>query len=387
MKKNHPSSFPSTPRNTKFSPNTREDEKKQNPETLYTTVAPQGERLSPVLKEDKQEQPLSREEQGLGATAATLRTTITLSEKQITALLQHSRLVTSYQENVRHMCGIVYGNPHALEEKFEEIQKNPATGDDLSLRIKIIPEGFHNLAGKQILGIKSSARKTAEEALPTLCGLVDCYVEAVKQVRGDLTTIPEIALPYYEQGIGKETIAKILQTSPYPESENTSLTNDKIVDRTRQHPAVKRYHTQIEYWCGVVFGKPDILQQQTEALFADPTAAEELAWQLAAYPQSIGHYAGVKVCGLKNKTRKHAEAGLSHLISAIDNCANAIQQVKESLSQAQQTPPEASARFPQDLSVMSLHHETAKSPQHTPEKMQDSQSRKTARSKTLAFIS
>ncbi|GAA5102326.1 BID domain-containing T4SS effector [Bartonella acomydis] len=397
MRKNQPPSFssPSVQKRIKLSEQAAAELAAS--ESLCGEFTPRDKTTSTTTREDRQESSLSRTEQRRDTTATSSKTSITLSEEQITQLLHHSRLVTSYQEEIRRICKTVYGNSHALQEKIEEIIINPAAGENLSSQITINPRELHRLAGKQMLGIKSSTRKIAEENLSALCGLVDCYIEAVKVTRADLAITPLAVLPYYEQLIGKETLTKILQTSRHPARENASLKDDEIADKMRQHPVVKRHYAQIEYWCQVVFGKSDILQQKTEGMFENSAAAEELSWQIAAYPQSFGRYAGVNMCGLKNKTRKTAEAGLSHLISAVDNYANAIQQVKESIVQTQQITPEASARFIQDLSVSlresenisatPSHHETAKSPQHSPERIQDTQSRKAVRPKMLALAS
>ncbi|WP_273760263.1 BID domain-containing T4SS effector [Bartonella sp. ML70XJBT.G] len=381
-------------------------------QTIYTAVAPQSG-LSPIAEENEQTQPVAREEQTPAATAASPRTRLALSEAQITALLKNSRLVREYEEEIQTFCQKVYGNSDALRKQLEQIQKNPSTGEDLSTHMKEDPERIHKFAGKKMLGIKSSARRHANNNLPTLCGLVDSYVAAVKTVREDLSMTPEAVLPYYEEIMGKEAVNRILQNPHSSERSSASLSNDDISERTQQHPMVKKHHAQINYWCNVVFGNSDLFKQQTEAIFENPTLVEELTWSIAESPQSFGRYAGVGVGNLKNRARRHAEAGLPHLISAMGNYANTVQSVREGLTQSQQQQTaqqqheqtaqtsqtlqrqqefsrspqlSRSAKPPESLAATS-HQETAGPSRHTQEPAQDVRPRRTTSSKGMALAS
>ncbi|WP_246787182.1 BID domain-containing T4SS effector [Bartonella taylorii] len=327
------------------------------------------------------------------------KTTITLSEEEITKLLQYNRLVKSYQEEVQRWCQIIYGNSRALQDKIEEIQRNPATGKGLSSQIATNPRRIHKLSGVQVFGMKNSARKHAEESLSTLCGVVECYVEAVRISRENLSMTPQAELNHYERAIGSDAIANILKKPYHPNLRREVLSNDEISDKTRQHPMVKKHQAQIDYWCEVVFGKSNILQQQTEALFTTPAMAEELTWRIAAYPQSIGNYAGFKALGFKNSARKHAESGLSHLLDAVDNYASTVERVKKGFLQVQtatQGHSESTARLSQNLSLSSKLSEnltaiknpkTTEASTHTLEKAQDIRSRRVAILKTMALAS
>ncbi len=419
MKKNKPSSFPSPSVQEQINPYEEATTKVVSPENLSTKSTPRdktasfnrreveqglsvkntSERHTVVSSQKTKHSPSSLEKEGPSATTTISQTTITLSEEEITRLLQHSRLITSYKEEIQHWCGIVYGNPHALQKKTEEIQRDPSIGEGLSSQIATNPESIHKFAGMQAFGMKSSARKHAEEGLSTLCGLVNCYVEAIKNSRENFSITPQAELNFYEKALGSDAVATILQRPYHPYLRKEALSNDEIADKTRQHPMVKRHKAQIDHWCDIVFSKSDILQSQTEALLINPAMAEELTWQLAAYPQSIGRYAGVNMCGLKNKARKHAESGLSHLLDAVDNYANTIQRVKESFLQVQsisQEHSESSAELAQNLSRSSelseglaaiKHPETTEASTQTPEKAQDTRLRKAATSKAMAFAS
>ncbi|WP_208441699.1 BID domain-containing T4SS effector [Bartonella raoultii] len=378
------------------------------PQTIYTTIAQKSKRLSPIGEENEQTQPVARKGQMPTAKAASAGTRLVLSEEQITTLLQHSRLVGEYQERIQNLCQTVYGNRDALQEKLMQIQKDPSSEEGLSTQMKVVPEGLHGFAGKKMLGIKNGARKQAEEHFPTLCNLIDSYVEAVKVTREDLIMSPKTALPHYEQAMGKEALNKILQNQHSSETASPSLPHDDISERTRQHPMVKRHHAQIQYWCTVVFGKSNLLEQQTRELFENPSQVEELTWPIAESPQSIGSYAGVGVGSLKNRERRHAEAGLSHLVSAMGNYANTVHRVRSELTQPQQTAqqqPEqlgetsqnvqkrqelsqsAKSRQFTQLSESTSPHETAGPSRHTPEPSQDVRPRRRSSSQAMAFAS
>lgn len=306
-------------------------------ESLSTKSAPRRKKTSPALKEKEQRHSVrnktdQNEEETLYATAALQTRTKGLSEAQIAKLLPHSQLVRGYQEKIQHLCKIVYDNKNILQEKMEEIQKNPALGESLSWQLAAHPESVSKLAGFNLCGMKNSARQNAEENLSTLCGAIACYGEAVKYAKDDLSITPEAVLIYYEQTMGREAVAKILQSPDPSKREQEALLNAEIP----KNPTVRRYQERVTHWSQIVFGKSDILASKMEEVFQNPATAEELTWQLAAYPQSFHNYAGVSMCGLKNSARRHAEAGLSSLIETIDNYATVVHLLKESLVQSQQ---------------------------------------------------
>ncbi|EJF84956.1 BID domain-containing T4SS effector [Bartonella rattimassiliensis] len=331
---------------------------------------------------------------------ASQKATIMLSEEEITKLLPHHSLIRAYQEEIERLSESAYGNPQILQEKLEEIQKNPATGEELSWRMTAHPESLAKLSGTSVFGFKNQTRRQAEESFSALCITVDCYTEAVKHAKESLLQSPEQELKNYEYLMGKEAIAKLLQKPDH--HERKSLSEAEISTQIHHHSKVKRHHAQIYYWCEVVFGKSDILQSQVEELFQNPETIEQLTQQLAGAPQSFHKYAGVNLCGFKNKARRHAEAGLSHLIDAADNYATAVIQVKESISQTQQAKQEhreasertqdlhqqqhllRSAEYTEPSTTIILHEGATSS---TQQRETDLRSRKTALPKALAFAS
>ncbi|WP_375614701.1 BID domain-containing T4SS effector [Bartonella sp. AC535YNZD] len=329
----------------------------------------------------------------------TQRTTRVLSEEEIILLLPHHSLVRTYQEEIQRLSASAYGNPNILQEKMQEIQRDPAAGEELSWRMAAYPESFAKLSGTSAFGFKSRVRRHAEESYSALSITVDCYTEAVKQARESLLQSPEQELKNYERLMGKEAVAKLLQKPDHREKETLSET--EISTQIQQHSKVKRHRAQIQYWCKVVFGNENILQSQTEELFQNPETIEALAQQLVGNPQSFHKYAGHNFCGFKNQARRHAEAGLSHLIDAADNYATAVTQVRESLSNTQQTKQghnEASSERAQILhqqqsvsqsaqrvELSTVTHEGATT--STQQRETDIRPRKTAAPKAMAFAS
>ncbi|WP_375638519.1 MULTISPECIES: BID domain-containing T4SS effector [unclassified Bartonella] len=331
--------------------------------------------------------------------AALQRATRVLSEEEIILLLPHHSLVRTYQEEIQHLSASAYGNPNILQEKMQEIQRNPAAGEELSWRMAAHPESLAKLSGTSALGFKNRARRQAEESYSALSITIDCYTEAVKQARESLVQSPEKELKNYERFMGKEAVAELLKKPDHREKETLSET--EISTQIQQHSKVRRHHAQIQYWCKVVFGNANILQSQTDELFQNPETIEALAQQLAGNPQSFHKYAGRNFCGFKNKARRHAEAGLSHLIDATDNYATAVTQVRESLSKTQQTKQghnEASSERAkilhqqqsvsqpaQRVELSTVTHEGATT--STQQRETDIRPRKTAAPKAMAFAS
>ncbi|WP_208441181.1 BID domain-containing T4SS effector [Bartonella raoultii] len=333
---------------------------------------------------------------------AAQRATTRLSEEQISLLLPHHSLVRAYQEDIQRLSEKAYGNPNILQEKMQEIQRNPQVGEELSWRMAAHPESIAKLSGRNMLGLKNQARRQAEESFSALCVTVDGYTEAVKQARESLSQSPEQELKNYEHLMGKAAVAELLQKPGHSQRQKESPSEDEMFTKIHQNSKVNRHHAQIKYWCGVVFGNENILQSQVKELFQNPETIEPLAQQLAGDPKSIHKYAGRSFGGLKNQARRHAESGLSFLIDALDNYATAVAQVKESLlqtEQRQQEHREASERV-QNLQQQQNVSQSAQRLESSPvtregtvpstqqrERETDLRPRKTAAPKAMAFAS
>ncbi|MET3589582.1 hypothetical protein ABID23_000666 [Bartonella silvatica] len=329
---------------------------------------------------------------------------INLSEEQIILLSSQHALVKTYRAEIQRLCQTVYDNPNILQSQVEEIQQDPYMPTDLPERISKYPKSISKLAGSHICGVKNRARRDAEEHTPSLYAAVECYIEAVKYAQENLRRSPEAELKYYQRTMNSETLAQMLQKPQPPTQEKKPFSKEEITEQIQQHPVVTRYQAQITHWSKVVFGKKDILQEQVKALLTHPYREAELSWQVEAYPQSFSKLAGLSAFGLKNRTRKQAEAGVSHLANSIENYADVIKQLRESLTQTNQEEYKQHAqltgleqsfhkqhslsetekqRFPLKLTC----RDTTENTKHASGESQDAQRQKVKTSKTLAFAS
>ncbi|MBB5073987.1 hypothetical protein HNQ69_001120 [Bartonella callosciuri] len=113
-----------------------------------------------------------------------------LSNEEILEKTAGSPLVKAYREEIQYWCKKVYGNKNILQEKMDSVLKNPAMGEQLSWDVAANPRSVHKLAGYNICGLKTSARRQAEESLQHLCSAIDNYTNAVQGARETLMHTP-----------------------------------------------------------------------------------------------------------------------------------------------------------------------------------------------------
>ncbi|WP_455479166.1 BID domain-containing T4SS effector [Bartonella sp. B23] len=109
------------------------------------------------------------------------------------------------------------------------------------------------------------------------------------------------------------------------------LSQAEVTQLIAYDPWIIEYQREISYWCKEVFGKKDILQKQINEIQKTPLLWKDLLWQLEENPKSIHGFAGINVCGIKNKTRKNAERNLTILCQIVGCYANAVENAKENL--------------------------------------------------------
>ncbi|WP_208436301.1 BID domain-containing T4SS effector [Bartonella phoceensis] len=300
-----------------------------------------------------------------------------LSDEEITRLISHNPLVKACEEEISRWSDLVFGKRDILQEKVEEIRGNPALGADLSWQLLGYPSNLSKFAGTNVCGIKNGARKQAEKSLPFLCDVVKCYTEAVRLARDDLSHSPQEELGRYERHIGTRAMSQILKT-PYHSGDSQEFLSDaEVIEMAQQRSAVRRYQERIKYWCGIVFGKQGVLNEQIECIFENPSVGARLTQQLTENCQSFHKLAGMECCGFKDRVRRHAEAGFPQLLNAIDSFADTVEQVKASILQEHQEKQE---RREQSA-------ELAGTSRHERERVQSVQPRKVSESKTLALAS
>ncbi|WP_208438075.1 BID domain-containing T4SS effector [Bartonella taylorii] len=378
-------------------------------EGRYVRVIPKNTKSVPILKKKEQRQALFRETASATKKNPTRPLTtdnmmedrpqakkthveipsrkakITLSEEQITKLVPYNSLVKGYKRDLYQHCQIVYGNERALQEKIKEIQQNPAIGKDLTWQIALNPDNFSKLAGRNICGVKNEQRKQAEESITHLCDAIDRFTGVVEYARECLTRFPNMELKRYGKLMSPRKMARILQTPDHSEREKGPLSNAEITARIQKYPEVQRHQAQIQYWSKTVFGNSSALQKQTECLLEDPSMGDILMQHLAVKPESFHKLAGVSMCGIKNKARRHAETGLVRMIEYVDRFADAVEQAREGILQNQHRQQDLS-KAPERLSA-TMHHEVPETSRQAQERAQSVRPRKTLGTKALALVS
>ncbi|WP_330167932.1 BID domain-containing T4SS effector [Bartonella grahamii] len=146
--------------NTSPSRGRHHHQRREGPETDYTEVAPQ-QKGRPSLTPD-----------------------------QMSAMLLKNPHVQAYAGEVIYWGKIVYGNDNIFQQKLQGILTDPSKGKELSDQLAEDPESIHKLAGRQALGIKSQARKEAEDGFRSLVAAIDGYTQSVEKAKERLSQTP-----------------------------------------------------------------------------------------------------------------------------------------------------------------------------------------------------
>lgn len=244
-----------------------------------------------------------------------------LSKEEIIGNVRHAPLVEVYTEEIARMSRIVYGSGSALRAETEKILKDPTTKNLIISQVAADPASFHPLAGIQIFGFKTRARRQAEEALFFLRFSIDSYGEAVEYTYKNMG----IEIP-----IEKTEVERDLQKSFNIEKE-FSFSDEGTTGIVHRSPSLQRCQKQIYYWSQVVYGNPRILQRSIGDILKNPAIGDQLSWDITVSPKAFHKLAGHSMCSLRNNARKAAERSVLHLSNAVAQYANAVK--KEIFSQ------------------------------------------------------
>ncbi|WP_019223593.1 BID domain-containing T4SS effector [Bartonella rattaustraliani] len=310
------------------------------------------------------------------------------TREKLSSILQRNFLLEAYKDEIRHWCYFTYKDRLVLEKEVEEIQRDPERGDELLSQITQKPQSVAKLAGKNILGVKTDARKEAEKSLSPLCAALHGYTNIIRQMRSidwAAKTKQKPQRRVSDEGKGAESLQKML----HPEEKRTSLSSKDM----NKDPFVQHSKKEVQYWCKAVFGDKHILDNRLEDIQKVPGMGEELAWQVTYHPTFFSHLAGRKTLGVKNAARKYAEASLPCLKSAIEDYTDTVQRKKEYLQQQQSSAkqlqkqqttmesPQLSERSPENVRHES--GETSLQRENTPPELPP---RKTRTIKTVALV-
>ncbi|WP_375607244.1 MULTISPECIES: BID domain-containing T4SS effector [unclassified Bartonella] len=178
------------------------DRGRESPETDYATVAPPKREKEVLYTSVSSVSPLSRgrhPDRGRGSPETDYttvspqqrgRSPSSLTTEQITVILLKDPHVKAYGEEVIHWGATVYGKDNIFQKHLQDILTDPRKGKDLSNQLAENPESIHKLAGHQTLGIKSQARRAAEDGFRLLVDAVDGYTKAVENAKEQLLQTP-----------------------------------------------------------------------------------------------------------------------------------------------------------------------------------------------------
>lgn len=136
------------------------NQRREGPETDYTQVSPQ--------------------QRGRASLTAEQKSVMLLKDPQVQA----------YAEEVVHWGKIVYGKDTLFQQQLQDILKDASKGKELSDQLAEDPESMHRLAGRSALGLKSQARRDAEEGFKPLVDAIDSYTKAVENATERLSQTP-----------------------------------------------------------------------------------------------------------------------------------------------------------------------------------------------------
>ncbi|WP_375653243.1 MULTISPECIES: BID domain-containing T4SS effector [unclassified Bartonella] len=175
-------------------------QRSEDPETDYTTVASPRHETDVLYASVSSVTPSSRGKHQRTEDPETDYTTVaphqrgrsssSLTTEQISVMLLKNPHVQAHAEEIMHWGKIVYGNDKLFQEHLQGILTDPSKGKELSDRLAENPESMHKLAGHSALGIKSQARKAAEDGFKPLIDAIDGYTKAVQDATTRLSQTP-----------------------------------------------------------------------------------------------------------------------------------------------------------------------------------------------------
>lgn len=116
-----------------------------------------------------------------------------------------------------------------------------------------------------------------------------------------------------------------------PEKKMGPLPHKKLLQGVSQDPYIQENLSKIRELSKIVYGNPEILNEEMEKIQRNPTLAKNLAQQIKNDPESIAGLAGKRLLLLKDSTRRNAEYNVVVLIAAVENHANISGYVQEKI--------------------------------------------------------
>lgn len=303
----------------------------------------------------------------LCVTALSQEEEVTITGDGIVDELQKNPLIAAHVRTIQHLSRIVFGEKSVLDEKIKGILEDSSEGHKILYKLLLNPQSLHKFAGVSVCGFKNRARKNAIQNFDPLCDAINDLVKTLERQQ-DLM-IAQIGQSSREQPIvGTQGVESLLKSFNYFRKKDGSLASNDISEIFKKNPFIQRCIGDIQYWCTRVYGRPNILNKELTDLQTKPGAIYPLLDKIIGEPQSIHSFAGIEVCGIKNKARREAEASVQDLCDSVQFFDDVVKSAKKLMiaeylesqkqtDRAQNQTPESSAQ--NILHTRAEHHPTS----------------------------
>ncbi len=105
-----------------------------------------------------------------------------LSREEIFEVVTTDLLVQSNKKEIQRLSKVVYGNSGILNQYVDQISVDPSSYKEVADQIASSPRSISKLAGVKRLGVKSPARRQAQEHVSQLSEAIENYADAVSFV-------------------------------------------------------------------------------------------------------------------------------------------------------------------------------------------------------------
>ncbi|WP_406604126.1 BID domain-containing T4SS effector [Bartonella gliris] len=306
-------SAPQKPPRTRIS--TQNSASTQESEVLYATSAPQkpirvAPQRPPRMKDIELNKPKAQESEVLYATAAPPKPPRTRISTQNSASTQESE--------------VLYATS-APQKPIRVAPQRPPRMKDIELNKPKAQEG-------EILYATAAPQKPPRTRISTQNNASSQNDDIIYQ-----TPTPQASPRVGDREQNSASTQESVTPQPTMAPPKPSRMSGASINTMQLNILTEAYHEEVHYWCEIVYKNRLVLDQKIQEIRENPAMAKQLSWMLSKYPEHIAPLAGKKTLGIKTKTRKAAEEGLSSLSTAIEGYAYTIQYTQESALHVPQT--------------------------------------------------
>ncbi|WP_455478052.1 BID domain-containing T4SS effector [Bartonella sp. B10] len=164
-------------------------------------------------------------------------------------------------------------------------------------------------------------RSTGNSKVETVYATIDPRRTGASQVR--------------DRSTGDSGVETVYATANAPQNTD-HLPRKGLLQRVEEDTIVQYSAAAVKHWAKAVYGDSGVLQNQMAKIAALPSLGSELSWEITESPTSVHRLAGINVFGIKNSTRKTAEASIAPLCRAIEHYVDAVKGAYEKIRHEQQ---------------------------------------------------